>query len=218
MRLGARPYQRKAPRTLMVIGGGPAGLEAARVAAERGHRVTLFEASDELGGQLALWAQAPMTREFRKTLNWYQTQLTQLQVRVHTGKRIAPEDVAELEADVLIMATGAVATPPVPVATGPNPIPVVDPWQAMSDGPVGQHILINDEGGGRAALSAADALLDQNRITLVTAEYAIGATRYADGPRPNLQALSERRRCYARLARDPCHQWAHRHAAIGTHR
>ncbi len=163
-----------APKNVTVIGGGPAGLEAARVAAERGHRVTLFEASDELGGQIALWAQAPMTREFQKTLNWYRTQLSQLQVRVHTGRRLAPEDVAALDADALILATGAVAAAPLPTATGPNAIPVIDPWQAIADRPTGQHILVNDEGGGRTALSAADALLDQNRITLVTAEYAIG--------------------------------------------
>ncbi len=61
-----------------------------------------------------------------------------------------------------------------PTATGPDPITVLAPWQAIADGLTGKHILINDEGGGRAALSAADALLDQNRITLVTAEYAIG--------------------------------------------
>lgn len=163
-----------ASKNVTIIGGGPAGLEAARVAAERGHRVTLYEAADDLGGQLALWAQAPMTREFRKTLTWYRTQLTQLQVRVHTGQRLAPEDVAALDTDALILATGAIAAPPLPVATGPNAIPVIDPWQAIADGPTGLHILINDEGGGRAALSAADALLDQNCITLVTAEYAIG--------------------------------------------
>ena len=162
------------PKNVTVIGGGPAGLEASRVAAERGHRVTLFEAADDLGGQLALWAQAPMTREFRKTLAWYRTQLTQLQVRVQTGHRITPQHVARLEADALIMATGAVAAAPVPTAHGPDPIPVVDPWLAMTDNLTGLHVLINDEGGGRAALSAADALLDQNRLTLVTAEYAIG--------------------------------------------
>lgn len=163
-----------APRRVAVIGGGPAGLEAARVAAGRGHQVTLYEASGDLGGQLALWAQAPMTREFRKTLTWYQTQLTQLQVRIHTDRHVSPEDVTGLGADVLIMATGANPAAPLPTATGPDPIPVLDPWQAINDGPTGKHILINDEGGGRAALSAADALLDQNRITLVTAEYAIG--------------------------------------------
>ena len=163
-----------APKNVTVIGGGPAGLEAARVAAERGHRVTLFEASNDIGGQLATWSQAPMTREFRKTLNWYKTQLTQLQVHVRTGQRLKPEDVAVLNTDVLILATGAIPTKPLLIPTGPDAIPVIDPWQAICDVPTGQHILINDEGGGRAALSAADALLDQNRITLVTAEYALG--------------------------------------------
>jgi 2,4-dienoyl-CoA reductase-like NADH-dependent reductase (Old Yellow Enzyme family)/pyruvate/2-oxoglutarate dehydrogenase complex dihydrolipoamide dehydrogenase (E3) component len=162
------------PKTVAVIGGGPAGLEAARVAAERGHHVTLYEANDDIGGQFALWAQAPMTREFRKTLTWYRTQLTQLQVRIRTGKRLTPDDVASLEADALILATGARAAAPIAKGTGAGSIPVVDPWQVIADNPAGQHILINDEGGGRAALSAADALLDRNRITLVTAEYAIG--------------------------------------------
>ena len=166
--------QSDAPKNVTIIGGGPAGLEAARVAAEHGHRVTLFEASEELGGQLSLWAQAPMTREFRKTLNWYQTQLTQLQVRIHTNKRINPKDIAALDADVLILATGANASAPLLTAKGPNAIPVLDPWQAISQSPNEKHILINDEGGGRTALSAADALLDHNKITLVTAEYAIG--------------------------------------------
>ncbi|MDG2299538.1 MAG: FAD-dependent oxidoreductase [Planktomarina sp.] len=163
-----------APKSVTVIGGGPAGLEAARVAAERGHRVTLFEASNDIGGQLATWSQAPMTREFRKTLNWYKTQLTQLQVHLRTGQRLKPEDVAVLNTDVLILATGAIPTKPLLIPTGPEAIPVIDPWQAICDAPTGQHILINDEGGGRAALSAADALLDQNRITIVTAEYALG--------------------------------------------
>ena len=162
------------PKNVTIIGGGPAGLEAARVAAERGHRVTLFDASEELGGQLSLWAQAPMTSEFRKTLNWYQTQLTQLQVRIHTNKRIKPKDIGSLDADVLILATGANASEPLLTAKGPNAIPVLDPWQAISQSPNKKHILINDEGGGRTALSAADALLDHNKITLVTAEYAMG--------------------------------------------
>ena len=163
-----------APKDVTVIGGGPAGLEAARVAAERGHRVTLFEASNDIGGQLATWSQAPMTREFRKTLNWYKTQLTQLQVHVRTGQRLKPDDVAGLNTNVLILATGAIPTKSLLIPTGPDAIPIIDPWQAICDAPTGQHILINDEGGGRAALSAADALLDQNSITLVTAEYALG--------------------------------------------
>ena len=161
-------------KNVTIIGGGPAGLEAARVAAERGHRVTLFEASEELGGQLSLWAQAPMTSEFRKTLNWYQTQLTQLQVRILTNKTITAEDIATLDADVLVIATGAKAAAPLPKAQGSNDISVIDPWQAIADPPTRKHILINDEGGGRSALSAADKLLDQNKITLVTAEYALG--------------------------------------------
>ncbi len=162
------------PKHVVIIGGGPAGLEAARVAAERGHRVSLFEADPNLGGQLRLWAQAPMTREFAKTLNWYEGQLTRLQVRVHLNHRLSAEDVRALDADAMVLATGARPASSGVVEKHAQSIPVIDPWQAITSLPEGLHIVVNDEGGGRAALSAVDALLDKNRLTITTAEYAVG--------------------------------------------
>jgi len=169
----AEPAQ--APRHVAVIGGGPAGMEAARVAAEQGHRVTLYEAGDRLGGQLALWAEAPMTAEFGRTVAWYEDQLTRLQVRVRLGERIAPEALGALDADALVIATGATAKPPTPVpgAEGSG-IRLADPWEAIADPAEGLHIVVADEGGGRAALSAADALIERNRVTIVTSEFAVG--------------------------------------------
>ncbi|MEO1457938.1 MAG: FAD-dependent oxidoreductase [Pseudomonadota bacterium] len=164
-----------APRRVAVIGGGPAGMEAARIAAERGHQVTLYEAADRLGGQLALWAEAPMTAEFGRTLAWYEGQLTRLQVRLRLGERVGAQALAGLGADALVIATGATAKPPGPIpGTESAGIRLADPWSAIADPPEGLGIVVADEGGGRAALSAADALVERNRVTVVTSEFAVG--------------------------------------------
>ena len=163
------------PRHVVVIGGGPAGMEAARVAAERGHRVTLYEAGARLGGQLALWADAPMTAEFGRTISWYEGQLTRLQVQLRLGQRVGAEALAGLGADALVIATGATAKPPAPLpgAEG-SELRLCDPWSAMIQPAEGLNIVVVDEGGGRAALSAADVLVERNTVTIVTSEFAVG--------------------------------------------
>ena len=79
---GDRFTRTDAPRKVLVVGGGPAGLEAARVAAERGHRVTLAEASDKLGGQFRLAGMQPRRAQILDLIDWYERQLTKLQVVV----------------------------------------------------------------------------------------------------------------------------------------
>ena len=93
---------------MLVVGGGVAGLEAARVAAERGHRVTLVEASDQLGGQfrLAGHAAAPRTRS-SIYLDWFERQLTRLQVEVLLNTPLDADEVKAFGADEVIVATGS---------------------------------------------------------------------------------------------------------------
>jgi len=95
------------PRHVLVVGGGPAGLEAARVAAARGHRVTLVEKSGELGGQFRLAAGQPERGEIGALLHWYRTQLEKLQVQVKLRTEMTTADIEKAGADAVILCTGS---------------------------------------------------------------------------------------------------------------
>ncbi len=95
------------PRSVLVVGGGVAGLEAARVAAERGHRVTLVEASDKLGGQFRLAGMQPRRQQIIDFLDWYERQLTKLQVTVKLNAPWDASDIAAFDANEVIIATGS---------------------------------------------------------------------------------------------------------------
>ncbi|MGI9462355.1 MAG: FAD-dependent oxidoreductase, partial [Aestuariivirgaceae bacterium] len=95
------------PREVLVVGGGPAGLEAARVAAERGHKVRLVEKTSELGGQFRLAAGQPERGEVGQYLNWAQQQLEKLQVRIDLRSEITAEEIRDSDADAVILCTGS---------------------------------------------------------------------------------------------------------------
>ncbi len=98
------------PKKILVVGGGPAGLEAARVAAERGHQVRLVEKTGELGGQFRLAAGQPERGEVGGFLAWYQGQLQKLQVKVELRTELTAEDVRQSGADEVILCTGSIPT------------------------------------------------------------------------------------------------------------
>lgn len=95
------------PKKVLVVGGGVAGLEAARVAAERGHNVTLAEASDKLGGQFRLAGLQPRRQQIIDYLDWFERQLTKLQVKILYNTVLEPDDIKAFGADEVIVATGS---------------------------------------------------------------------------------------------------------------
>jgi 2,4-dienoyl-CoA reductase-like NADH-dependent reductase (Old Yellow Enzyme family)/thioredoxin reductase len=115
------------PKKVMVIGGGPAGMETARVAALRGHKVSIFEEHDRLGGMIEPAARASFKEEVKNIIEYYGAVLNKLEVDLHLGEKVTMEVVCEFKPDVVVVATGA--TPLVPDITGadlPNVVQAVD--------------------------------------------------------------------------------------------
>lgn len=98
----------KSTRRILVVGGGPAGMEAARVAKIRGHQVILCEATDRLGGQLILAAKSPSKKEIASITEYYEYQLKRLGVSIEFNNKVTPELVQKIRPDVIIIATGAI--------------------------------------------------------------------------------------------------------------
>lgn len=118
-----------APKRVMVVGGGPAGMKAAITAAKRGHRVSLYEAEGQLGGQARLAQLLPRRAEFGGIITNLARELEQQQVRVIRGVRVDRALVEEEAPDTVIVATGA--TPYLPELPTDGSVAVVDAWQIL---------------------------------------------------------------------------------------
>lgn len=148
------------PRKVMVIGGGPAGLEAARVAASRGHRVVLYEKDDHLGGQLALAAVPPGKAEINSLVAYFSTQMDNLGVRVKLGKEATAETVDREKADVVIVASGArPIIPAIPGVDGANVVTAHDVLAGKAA--TGDAVVV--VGGGQVGVETADFLAESGK-------------------------------------------------------
>ena len=144
-----------AKHRVLVAGGGPAGLEAARVCAERGHEVRLVEASGRLGGQVLLATEASWRRDLVGLVDWREQELERLGVDVRFNRYVEPEAVGEDDADVVIAATGGI--PDLDWLDGAAHCTSV--WDVLSGAArPGDDTIVYDGTGRHAALTAAEKL------------------------------------------------------------
>lgn len=133
----------KVPKTIAIVGAGPAGLSTAIAAAERGHAVTLFDTASEIGGQLNLAKQVPGKEEFKGFVNWYRAMLEVLGVTQKLGKLVAAEDLTGF--DEVVIATGA--KPRDPQIKGQDMPHVLSYAEVLRGAKVGDRVAIIGAGG-----------------------------------------------------------------------
>jgi NADPH-dependent 2,4-dienoyl-CoA reductase/sulfur reductase-like enzyme len=156
-----------APRRkmVMVVGGGPAGMEAARVAAERGHRVSLYEKELELGGLLRAAARFPFRSELGALIEYYRTTLRRLEVEIHLGEEVTAKTVADCEAQAVVVAVGG--TPVVPSVSGVRGENVLMAADLVHGRAIAEDVVVV-VGGQQAGCDVALYLAQQKkRVTIV---------------------------------------------------
>jgi NADPH-dependent 2,4-dienoyl-CoA reductase/sulfur reductase-like enzyme len=172
------------PKRVLVVGGGPARLEAARVAAERGHRVTLAEASDKLGGQFRLAGLQPRRAQITDFLDWLEGQLQRLQVEVRRNTYLDTDEIVAMDFDTVILATGSSPTEAPTQRFWPNAAadaalrgPHVWPAEAVMarEARLGSRVLVLDEGGNYKGVGTAWHLAEAgHQVTIVTPDPQVG--------------------------------------------
>ncbi len=169
---------------VLVVGGGPAGLEAARSAAERGYEVTLAEAGAALGGQFRLAGLQPRRAQITDLLGWYDRQLSQLGVQVRLNTYMEPADIAAFGADHLALATGSLPDPTgfQRAMTHLPALPGIERGRVWSPEDVlnriarpGKRVIVLDEGGNWRGAGTAWFLAEQGHaVTIVTPDPMVG--------------------------------------------
>ncbi len=172
------------PKHILIVGAGPAGLEAARVAAERGHRVDLHEAQPRIGGQFRLAGEQPRRAQILDLLDWYDRQFARLGVTLHHNSYLDAADLAAQPATTIMLATGSLPDPDARqrwLPTEPR-LPGLDHGNVWSPEDVmrraarlGDSVILYDEGGNWRGLGTAWTLAEQGKhVTIVTPEPYIG--------------------------------------------
>ena len=150
------------PKKVLIAGGGPAGLEAARVLAQRGHRCTIFEGADKLGGQLRLAGTAPYKGVVNEFTDYLVTQVKKEKVELRLGEEVSPRTIEELKPEVVVIATGA--RPSIPQIPGIER--AVTAWDVLEDKvEVGDRVLVL--GGGIVGCEVAEFLVARNKQVVI---------------------------------------------------
>ncbi len=203
------------PKSVLVVGAGPAGLEAARAAAERGHRVEIAEAAPRIGGQFRLAGMQPRRGQILDLLDWYERQFARLGVALRLSAFLDADDIAAHPAEVVILATGSLPDPDarqrwLPSAPRLPGLENGNVWSAEEvmrrEAKLGDTVVLCDEGGSWRGVGTAWAMAEVGlKVVIVTPDAFVGkeiARTSADGPaRQRLARLGARMRTEHVIAR-----------------
>lgn len=178
-------------RRVVIVGAGPAGLEAARVAAERGHDVLVHEAANDPGGQVRLTAQTPRRAEMMQLIQWRMAECERMGVTFRFNSFADADMVLADAPDVVIVATGGL--PHTEVLTEGDDL-VVSAWDILSgDAKPGENVLIYDDAGDYAALQAAEKIAETGaKVEIVTRDRTFAPEVMAMSLTPSLRELQKR--------------------------
>lgn len=167
----------RVPKRVMIVGGGPASLEAARVASMRGHQVSLYEKGERLGGQTLIASQAPGREDVEEVHRYYTAQMRLLEVDVHLQSEVTTDTIAREAPETVLIGTGS--RPHVPAMPVTGEARVTEARAILSgDVPIqaGQHVLVVAGEHHMQALSTADFLAGKGcRVEVLTAALFAGA-------------------------------------------
>ncbi len=181
------------PRKVVIVGAGPAGLEAARVAAARGHDVTVFEAQPDPGGQVRLTARTPRRREMIGIIDWRMAQCAARDVTFHFNTWAEADDLTALSPDVVIVATGGMPNMHL-FETRTEAAHVVSAWDIIAgDVKPAARVLIYDESGDHPALQAAEiAAAAGSKVEVMTPDRTFAPDIMGMNLVPYMRSLQEK--------------------------